>query len=146
MKRKNLLIVLTLFFIISSCKTYIIPVDSFKEQLIGIDSSKMKDVIVLGPFGERYYYQANKIENIKCIDKNGNPFVLNNGPSIEIRVTHGEKNKRTIFYFDSVHANDSSFAGMRSRFIPTLTKSIPFNDISKIEIQDGKKKVNYSDY
>ena len=128
---------------ITSCTTYLIPVESFKQQFLGIDSSDYVNVKVRGPIGEGYYYAANPIGTIKCIDKKGNPHILKNSPSIEIRFTYGEKNKRTVFYFDRIFVNDSCVVGVRSRFVPSLTKTIPLNSIKKIEIQDGRKNFNY---
>jgi hypothetical protein len=130
-------------FLFNSCTTYLIPVDSFRQQFADIDSTNLKQVTVIGPYGERYTYSANPIEIIQCVDKNGNPHELENKPSIEIRFTYGTKNKRTIFYFDRVFLNDSIIVGAQSRFIQSLMKTIPINEVSKIEIQDGKKKFHY---
>jgi len=66
---------------------------------------------------------------------------LTNSPSIEMRVTHNSK--KTIFFFDRVYVGDSVLTGVESRFIPTARKSISLKEISKIEIQDGKKKFRY---
>ena len=75
-----------------SCKTYYIPVDSFKNQFNGIDSSKLRIVSTQGPMGDIADYPANPIDYIKCVDKDNNPFELKNSPSIEIRFT--EKNNK----------------------------------------------------
>ncbi len=123
------------------CKTYTIPVDSFKKQFAGIDASSFKKVYIDGAiFGS---YMANPIQEIKCIDKNGNPFELTNSPAIEIRFTHGAKNKKTTFYFDTVFLTDSVIVGERSRLVPSLTKEIPVNSITKIEVMNGGKKIRY---
>ncbi len=73
------------------------------------------------------------------VDKKGNSYKLTNSPSIEIRFTYGEKNKRTVFYFDRIYVNDSCVVGVQSRFISSIRKAIPLKSIIKIEIQDGKK-------
>lgn len=44
-----------------SCKTYYIPVDSFKEQFKGIDSTKLRIVNTRGPVGDIVEYLANLI-------------------------------------------------------------------------------------
>jgi hypothetical protein len=128
--------------LMTSCSTYHLTVDSLRDQFIGIDSTNLRAVIVQGPLGERYSYQANPIDVIACVDKQGNSVQLTNDPSVEMRIT--EKNeKRTIFYFDRVFVTDSILYGVQSRFISSLRKSIKLNDIKKIEIQDGKKNFGY---
>ena len=128
---------------VTSCTTYLIPVDSFKKQFAGIDSTRFRQVNVIGPIGETYNYLANPLRTINCVDKKGNPFELVNSPSIEIRFTYGDKNKRTIYYFDRIYVNDSCIIGVQSRFISSIRKTIPLKSITKIEIQDGKKNYHY---
>ena len=139
---KTGLIVLIIFGLFS-CKTYYIPIKSFKEQFSEIDSTKLKIVNTRGPAGDVAEYLANPIEYIKCVDKNNNPFELKNSPSIEIRFTLNN-NKKTIFYFDYIYLQDSLVIGDRSRFF-YMKKSIPLNDIKKIEVQDGHKNFKYID-
>ena len=141
--KKTLLIVTSILviWILSSCKTYLIPIESFEQQFLGIDSTSLKMVTIEGAANDSYL--ANPIEKINCLDKQGNPFQIYNSPAIEIRFTFGEKNKKTIFYFDRVIKKDSLIIGGQSRFIPSLTKSIPFNSVSKIEIQNGGKNIKY---
>lgn len=144
MINKFFLTALTLVFLwLSSCTTYYISVDSFKQQFSGIDSTKLKSVVVQGPFFEKYYYNANPIKTIKCTDKKNNPAELTNSPSIEIRITYGYKKKRTVFYFDRIYVNKNSIVGVKSRFMDFITQSIPLDSITKIEVQDGHKKFSY---
>jgi hypothetical protein len=126
----------------TSCTTYYLTTDSLRNQFSGVDSTKLRMVTVRGPVGEEYKYLANPINEIECVDKKGNPSRLTNSPSIEMRVTQ-ENRKRTIFYFDRVIVTDSTLHGVRSRFIPSINKTIKLRDIRKIEIQDGKKSFNY---
>jgi hypothetical protein len=147
MKGRLKLTMITLGFLtLSSCKTYYIPLDSFKQQFAGIDSTKLKDV-QLGGGGilmvSGNHYLANPITTIKCTDKNGKPATLKNGPSIEARFTYGEDNRRTIFYFDQIFVTDSTVTGVQSRFMPSIRKTIPLNSVKKIEVQDGKKNYHY---
>jgi hypothetical protein len=121
-------------------------VGSLKEQFAGIDSTNLKEVEIGGGgilmvSGNRYL--ANPITTIKCTDKSGNPATLQNGPSIETRFTYGENNKRTVFYFDQIYVTDSTITGVKSRFIPSIRKTIPLNSVTKIEVQDGKKNYYY---
>lgn len=130
-------------FLFSSCKTYYIPIESFKEQFMEIDSEALVRVRTRGPAGDVSEYLANPIRDIYCVDKKGNHTVLKNGPSIEIRFTK-ENNKRTIFYFDRVFLEDSIIYGDGSRFI-NFKNSIPIDDIKLIEVQDGRKRFKYVD-
>ncbi len=134
-----ILLFLLLFTI--SCKTYYIPVQSFKEQFNGIDSTKLRLVNTRGPAGGVAAYFANPIDYIKCIDKNNMPFELKNSPSIEIRFTENT-NKRTIFYFDRVFLQDSLVFGEMSRLI-RVRKGIPLGNVKLIEVQDGHKNFRY---
>jgi hypothetical protein len=100
------------------------------------------NVVIRGPVGERYNYLANPIRTINCVDKQNNPSSLNNSPSIEMRVTD-TNNKKTIFYFDRIFVNKTYLYGVQSRFISSITKTVPIKDITKIEVQDGKKNFKY---
>jgi hypothetical protein len=129
--------------VITQCTTYYIPVQSFKEQFAGIDSTRMIEVNVVGPYLERYHYFANPITTIQCVDKKGNPYPLTNSPSLETRFTYGHKDKRIVFYFDRIFVNSTSVIGVQSRFIESIRTTIPIDSITKIEIQDGRKKFEY---
>jgi hypothetical protein len=144
-KRKILSLILTTsIFILSSCTTYYMSPISLKQQLQGIDSTKLKQVTVKGPGGSIFHYPANPIQNILCTDKIGDQeAVVKNGPSIEIRFTHGYRNKRTIFYFDRILLNNNSVVGVESRLISSISKSIPLDSVTKIEVQDGHKNFRY---
>ena len=135
------IIVVVTTAVLISCKTYYISVDSLKHQFSGIDSSHFKEVTVKGPVGEVYRYKANPITVIKCFDNRNNQIEITNTPAIEMRVTHG--GKRTIFYFDRVFVDDSLIKGVESRISPTVTKTIPLKEVSKIEIQNGQKNFRY---
>lgn len=130
-----------IFLGLISCKTYYIPVESFKEQFNGIDSTKLKIVNTRGPAGDIAQYPANPIEYIKCVDKDNNPFELKNSPSIEIRFTE-QNNKRTVYYFDRVFLQDTLIIGDISRFIH-YRKEISINNVKLIEVQDGHKNFKY---
>ncbi len=139
--KENFLLLLILLF--TSCATYYIPVDSFKEQFSGIDSTKLIEVTVIGPGAILQRYLANPITMIHCVDKNGEPHQLRNSPSIETRFTYGYKNKRAVLYFDRIYVDSVAITGVQSRFVE-LGKTIPLDSITKIEIQDGKKDFKYT--
>jgi hypothetical protein len=137
---KTILIIAILIGLIS-CKTYYIPVESFKEQFKGIDSTKLRIVKTRGPAGDVAEYLANPIDSIRCFDKNNNPLKLKNSPSIEIRFTQYNK-KRTVFYFDRVCLQDTLIIGEMSRFIQ-YRRSISIKNVILIEVQDGHKDFKY---
>jgi hypothetical protein len=137
----QLIWIFTTPLLISSCKNYYIPKESFAEQLAGIDSTRLQEVTVAGPYGESYNYLANPLSKIKCVDKKGESAELTNGPSIEIRITVNN-HKKIIFYFDRVMIQDSIVYGVRSRFM-NLRSAVPLKDITKIEVQDGHKNFHY---
>jgi hypothetical protein len=90
--------------------------DSFKKQFAEIDSTKLKDVVVAGPnlMLARLHYKANPLRTIECTDKNDAPAQLNNSPSIEMRVTFGHRNKRSVFYFDRALIINNKLVGGQS--------------------------------
>lgn len=145
MKKKAFLIaIISGLFFLTSCITYYIPLDSFKQQFAGIDSTKFMDVTVKGPsLFIRYHYKANPITTIKCVDKENKPAQLTNSPSIEVRITYGYKKKRAIFYFDRIYVSNKEVIGVQSRFVDAIRKTIPLDSITKIEVQDGQKKFSY---
>lgn len=148
MKRRNIIIKILLLsvssFGLSSCSTYLISMDSFKQQFNNVDSRAMKEVKATDHMGEIFAYPANPIRTIRCTDKSGQQKELENSPSIEIRFTYGENNKRAILYFDTIYLIDTLITGSQSRFIPSIRKEIPINQITKIEVQDGRKKFRYA--
>ena len=129
-----------LFF--TSCKIYYIPVESFKQQLSISDTTKMREVTTRGPFGDKETYKIYPIDIIHAVDKNGNEVDIKNSPAIEIRITEFNNN-RTIFYFDLLQFDGENIIGRRSRLIPSIKKVIPISTITKVEVQDGRKKYRY---
>jgi hypothetical protein len=138
-----LVIAATLGFL-SGCKSYYIPVQSFKQQLGGFDSTQLITVRTQGPMGEVVAYKTYPLKTITCVDNKGRQVALPVSPSLELRVT-STRGKRSIFYFDQVRVNDTSLMGAQSRFMPFIRKTIPFSSIKLIEIQDGKKRFRYVD-
>lgn len=126
-----------------SCKTYTIPTDSFREQMMNTKSGNMKDVVINNPLYYRNIkYSSNNIDRLLVLDKAGKERYLDNSPSIEMRVTHSN-GKKYILYFDTVILENDTIKGGRSRFVQGLTRQIPMDSIVKIEVQDGGKKFNY---
>ena len=131
---------------LTGCATYLIPIDSFKHQFNGIDSTKLRkvesNIPVIFYGSSSYSYLANPIDTIDCVTEDGKPVRLVNSPSIEVRFTE-RNDDRTIFYFDTVYLQDSLIVGAKSRYIPSLRDAIPINNIKLIEVQDGKKDFHY---
>lgn len=125
--------------IFSSCKTYYIPVDSFKEQFAG---TGMREVTTQGPVGDRAKYITYSIDSIQAVDKTGNPVTIINSPSVEIRFTD-TSNKKTVFYFDMIRFDGEHITGRQSRFVSAFKKTISIGAVKKIEVQDGKKNYRY---
>jgi hypothetical protein len=135
-----------LFLALFGCTTYYIPIESFKNQFNGIDSTKLRMVEINVPVYingvTSNTYPANPIDTIDCVDENNKSFKLANGPSIEIRFTD-KNDDRTIFYFDTIYLQDSLIVGAKSRLVPTIRDAIPLIDVKLIEVQDGKKDFHY---
>jgi len=135
-----------LFLTLFGCTTYYIPIENFKHQFNGIDSTKLRMVEINVPVYingvTSNTYPANPIDTIDCVDENNKSIKLANSPSIEIRFTD-KNDDRTIFYFDTIYLQDSLIVGAKSRLIPTIRDAIPLIDVKLIEIQDGKKDFHY---
>lgn len=131
------------FLSIFSRTTYTISPKSFEEQFDGVNLASFKDVKVLTP-ANRYSaitYQANQIKKIIVVDENTHRISLDNSPRLETRVTL-KNGKRTIFYFDTLALENGFLIGKKSRLLP-INGNVAFNEIVKIEIQNGGKNFKY---
>lgn len=143
MKKQLFVLLAFVLLAVTGCKTYTIPLDSFKQQFDGMDSTQLMNVSVHTPFGNVIHYQANPLPYIQCVDNKGQAFELKNSPSIETRFTYGPNGNRVVFYFDRIFVSDSTVTGVMSRILPAIRKTIPLNSVTKIEVQDGKKRYFY---
>lgn len=101
---------------------------------------------MVGPAGEaggRDHYLANPYPLIHCVDAEQHDHIMQSGPSIEIRFTYQPGDRHVIFYFDRIFVTDSTVTGVRSRYIPSIRKTIKLDSVTKIEVQDGHKKFRY---
>jgi len=135
-----ILMLLLVLLVFSGCKSYTIPIDSFKEQFKNINTENYRMVKTENPFGIVSEYKANPIDKIICFDKNNKKVLLRNSPSIEIKFTTKDHKKKT-FYFDRIFLNDTIVIGDMSRFI-NYKKGIPIDNIIKIEVQDSQRIIN----
>ena len=134
---------IALLALLFSCKTYTIPTDSFRKQMIESTSKSTTNVEINNPiFFKNIRYSSNNIKKIEVLDKNGKILYLDNSPSIEMRVTD-YNGKKFQLYFDSVIIENDTLKGGRSRFFQGLKSEIPMENILKIEVQDGGKNFNY---
>ena len=147
--KTKLITIIGILSLLYSCKTYTIPVDSFRKQMTESNSEKLKKVEINHPSfysssssDGNLIYEANNIKSIIVVDKNGNKVNLKNSPKLEMRVTRKNGEKYTLF-FDTVIVKNDTLKGARSRLIQNLTREIPLNDIEKIEIQDSGKVYKY---
>jgi len=132
-----------LFSLLFSCKTYTIPVESFREQMTKSGNEKMRDVEINNPTSySNLKYQANSVKSIVVVDKNGNNVEIENSPKLEMRITR-KNGKKYILLFDTVIVENDTLKGARSRIIQNLRREIPLDDIEKIEIQDSGKVYKY---
>ena len=123
--------------------TYTISTKSFGEQFEGVTTASFKEVKVLNP-ANRYStinYRANQIKKIIVVDENTHRVTLDNSPRLETRITL-KNGKRTIFYFDTLALENGFLIGKKSRFLP-INGQVIFEDIQKIEIQNGGKNFIY---
>ncbi|PHQ28860.1 hypothetical protein [Leeuwenhoekiella nanhaiensis] len=141
MKIKSILLS-SILAILSSCKTYTIPVESFRKQMTK-SGTEMRKVEINNPISySNIKYEANRIESLIVMDKDGNNVEIENLPKLEMRVTRKDGSKY-ILLFDTVVVENDTLKGARSRIIQNLRREIPLNDIEKIEIQDNGKVYKY---
>ena len=128
-----------------SCKTYTIPVDSFREQMTVPGSEKLREVEINNPTPYTYKnikYEANSLKSIVVVDNKGDKVKLENSPKLEMRITR-KNGKKNILLFDTVIVENDTLKGARSRLMQNLRREIPLSDIDKIEIQDSGKVYKY---
>lgn len=147
--KTKLLYLAGLLVLAVSCKTYTVPVDSFRNQMTAPGSSDLKDVQINHPMvftasnpERNLSYQANTIKSIEVYDKKGAKVRLENSPKLEMRVTKKD-GKKHILLFDMVTVENDTLKGGRSRMFLNLRREIALADIEKIEIQDSGKVYKY---
>lgn len=142
MKFKTL-IILGFILLLFSCKTYTIPVESFRKQMTESGNEKLRDVEINNPISYwNLKYQASSVKSIVVVDKNGNNVELENSPKLEMRITR-KSGKKYILLFDTVIVENDTLKGARSRMFQNLRREIPLKDVEKIEIQDSGKVYKY---
>jgi hypothetical protein len=134
-----ILILIGLVLTTTSCKTYYMTPDSFKDQLQNIDPNKITDaydfrlgLVGVALKGGKNFY--NGITSIKVTDKHGNAIVHPVNTNTQVRLTNND-GRRIILYFDSVFLRDSLVYGSKSHFITLHVTPMNINTLTKIEFQ-----------
>jgi hypothetical protein len=143
--KTKLITLMGIIFLLFSCKTYTIPVDSFREQMTVPGSEKLRVVEINNPALYTYKnirYEANSLKSIVVVDKKGDKVKLGNSPKLKMRITR-KNGKKNILLFDTVIVENDTLKGARSRLMQNLRREIPLSDIEKIEIQDSGKVYKY---
>jgi hypothetical protein len=122
---------------LAGCKTYYITPASLHEQLLSTTPAKAE---MVDPFGIHVYFQALQLRTILCTDKAGNPVELAVVPDIEMRVTLNTGKRRTM-YFDRTELHGDTLIGHPSWIIPKMEYRILFSSITKVEVQNGGKRM-----
>ena len=138
--KTKLITLMGILFLLFSCKTYTIPVDSFREQMTKSGSEKLREVEINNPINtiKNIKYEANSIKSITVFDKKGDKIKLENSPKLEMRITR-KNGKKHILLFDTVIVKNDTLKGARSRLLQNLTREIALSDVEKIEIEDSGK-------
>lgn len=138
-----------IMFLPVACKTYTVPVESFRSQMATSGADNLKTVEINHPVvyttssrGGNLQYEANTIGSIEVVDKKGKKLRLQNSPKLEMRVTKKD-GKKHILFFDTVIVENDTLKGARSRIMQNLRREIALTDIEKIEIQDSGKVYKY---
>ena len=143
---KSKIIGFGILLVLFSCKTYTISVDSFRNQMtLEGNEKKYRKVEINNPLPYNYSnikYFATNIKRIIVQDKNGNDVVLQNSPKLEMRITR-TNGKKYVLLFDTVIVENDTLKGARSRILQNLTREIPMDGISVIEIQANGKVYKY---
>jgi hypothetical protein len=137
-KMKDKFIIIIICFTLFSCKTYTVSPESFKEQFGSVDYDLSTSISISGSI----HYNGYQIKKINVIDKNGKTQILDNVPSLEMRVTLNN-GKRKHFYFDSMKLQNDTLTGHKARFFPNMITKVSFSNVVKIEIQESGKKIEY---
>jgi hypothetical protein len=121
--------------LLSSCATYHMTKEELYQQIAGATPKEVVSSLSAGLVHNQY--TANGVRTIKCTDKNGKSAHFENSPRVEVRITT-TRNKKRMFYFDTILLQDSVFSGMNSRILGTR-RSVKFSDIKKVELQEKQR-------
>jgi hypothetical protein len=126
---------------IHGCAVYTVPIDEFDKQTAGATEGKLrKRTVRLSVYG-RVRFLTNDIDTIIAYDSNGEITKIPNSPRLEIRFTTIDNSTKT-FYFDTIYRVGGILHGSRARLL-YFHDSIILDNVSKIEIQDGRKNYSY---
>ena len=118
-----------LFAVVSSalisCKTYYIPVDNFRKLYEGMGPDSLnKEITIRGPRNEKITYTTYPIDSIYGTDRNGNPVVLENTPTLKVEIIYSG-NQKSVANFQLLRVNND-----RIGLLPVLNQEIYYDMLS----------------
>jgi hypothetical protein len=119
---------------LAACSTYTIAPDSLRTQISSAVPAEGTFVFTTGGLFMFKKMMNNGIRTLIVTDKDGKEKKLKVGQRTQIRV-HKKDGDYSTFYFDTLFIHDNAIVGDRTHFFPSQIKPIPFEDITKIEIQ-----------
>ena len=137
-----LVLVIFLGTLMMSCKTYTIPMESFKVQMGNARYERSNDTTRTYLDSLSNYW--NGIDYLFVVDKNGDKLFMKSTPDLQIRIIQSNGDRDT-FYFDTIFIVGDTLEGRKSRFFTNARKKIPMDSIKKIELQK-KNTYDNQDY
>ena len=126
---KKILLLSAFSILLSGCASFTISNESFISQLKENQVIERKHTTASAGIG----FDANGLEKIKCLDKNGKEVWLYAGKDVSFQITQQSGDNVTL-YFDTVYlANDTIF-GLKSRLVGGKRK-IPVSSLAKVSIK-----------
>jgi len=114
-------------FGLGSCKTLHIPVDNFKNLFEGMDQASLKkEVTFRGPANEKFTYKTYPIDSIYCIDRKGNPVVLESTPTLKVEIIYSN-NQKSVINFQLIRVNNGRIGLVPSKELDYYDMLSPIN-------------------
>lgn len=132
-----------------SCKTYTVPVDSFRNQMTAPGFANSKNAHI-DPSLEYTAssregiktYRFNPLNSIEVYNKKGAKVRLESSPKLEVNVTKKDGKKHMLF-FDMVTVENDTLKGGRSRMFLNMRREIALTDIEEIKIIVSARRYEY---
>ena len=135
LKAKQVITLLFIPLIMSSCATYHMSTQSLLEQFANTQKEKKVNYLVAFPyFVFPGRVEGNSLKAIKVLDKSRNETTIKVTNRTGVRITKKD-GKRNTFYFDTLIIQDSTITGKKDHFFGFNIKPINLKDIQKIELQ-----------
>jgi hypothetical protein len=131
--QKAMAIVLSCFLLVS-CSTYYLTPENLRTQISEAVPAEGTFIFTTGGLFLFKKMMNNGIRTLVVTDKDGKEKRLNVTQRTQIRI-HKKDGDYSTFYFDTLYFHNNTVVGQRTHFFPSEIKPIPFEDITKIEIQ-----------